>query len=41
MFRLDDKIAVITGGVTSEVQLIVRDALAVLLQASVAVHVLV
>ena len=31
----------ITGGVTSDVQLIVRDAVAVLLQASDAVHVLV
>ena len=36
-----DPVAVITGGVKSEVQLMVLDALAVLLHASVAVHVLV
>ena len=36
-----DPVVVITGGVKSEVQLIVRDAVAELLQASVATHVLV
>ena len=36
-----DPVAVITGTMLSNVQLTVRDALAVLLQASVAVHVLV
>ena len=36
-----DPVAVITGAVMSNVQVMVRDALAVLLQASVAVHVLV
>ena len=35
-----DPVAVITGAVTSDVQVIVRDALAVLRHASVAVHVL-